>query len=69
MLAGGKGVLVAGMATLVAKHTVVVRLVEEGTASPVAGGRVTPAVVGVVVAHSQAEEPHTQIRPEVAEIA
>ena len=56
------------MATLVVKHTVVARLVGEGTASLVAGGRVTPAVAEAVVAHSQAEEPHTRIRPEVAEI-
>jgi len=55
------GGLVGGMATLVVKHTAVARLVGEGTASPVAGGKETPAVVGLVVVH-------TQIRPEVTEI-
>jgi len=49
MPAGGKGGLVGGVATLAVKHTVGA----EGTASPVVGGRVTPA------AHSQAEEPQT----------
>ena len=50
--AGGKEGFVGDMATPVVKYTVVVRLVEEGTASPAAGSRVTPA-------HSQAEEPHS----------
>ena len=55
--------------TLAVKNTVVVRLAVEGTASLVAEGMVTPAVVGVIVAQNQAEEPHTQIRPEMAETA
>ena len=68
-----------GMATLAVKYTVVVRLVVEGTASLVAEGMVTlvvgvrgkatPAVVGVVVVHTQAGEPHTKIRPEMAATA
>jgi len=69
MLAGDKGGPVGGMATPVVKYTVVVHLVEEGTASLVAGGRVTPAVAAAVVAHSQAGGPNTRIHPEVAEIA
>lgn len=58
-LAVGKGCLVGGMVTLA---------VAESRGYPVAvENKVIPAVTGMVVGHSQAEDPHTRIRPEVVE--
>jgi len=69
---GKENLVVEGLALLAVKHTVVggvARLVAVGRVNPVAAeDKVIPAVAGMVVAHSQAEEPHTQTRPEVAEI-
>jgi hypothetical protein len=64
-----ENLVVEGMVSLVVKRTVA-RLVAVGRVNPVAAeDKEIPAVAGMAVAHSQAEEPHTQTRPEVAETA
>ena len=66
-LAGGKESLaVGGKAFLAVKHTVM-----EGSVRLVVGGRVNPVVAEdkAIVANSQADEPHIQIRPGVVETA
>jgi hypothetical protein len=67
VLEGTARFVVEGTGRLVVEGTV--RLVAGGIAHPVAEDKVTPAVVGMVAARSQAEEPRTQIHPGMVKIA